>query len=51
MNKLYLRSLQANIASQKVAEKTGFIKEGVLRKEFKSGNNQLEDVIYYGLVK
>lgn len=51
MNKLYLRSLQNNIASQRVAEKNGFLKEGILRKEFKSGNDQLEDVIYYGLIQ
>ncbi len=47
MNKLFLRTLLDNVASQKVAEKNGFIKEGILRKEFKSGNNKLEDVIYY----
>ena len=51
MNKLFLRTLVGNVGSQKVAEKNGFIKEGILRKEFKSGNNKLEDVVYYGLLR
>lgn len=39
-----------NIASQKMFEKVGFIKEGVMRKHsFKNG--KLEDINIYGLLK
>jgi ribosomal-protein-serine acetyltransferase len=51
MNKLFLRVAPENIASQRVALKNGFVKEGVLRKDFKRANGKLTDVYYYGLVK
>ncbi|HSY76584.1 MAG TPA: GNAT family protein [Bacteroidia bacterium] len=51
MNKLFLRVAPENIASQRVALKNGFAKEGILRKDFKRANGKLTDVYYYGLVK
>jgi ribosomal-protein-serine acetyltransferase len=51
MNKLFLRTAKGNKASQRVAEKNGFIREGTLRKDFRSGDGKLIDVYYYGLVR
>jgi ribosomal-protein-serine acetyltransferase len=51
LNKLFLRTAIDNTGSKKVAEKNGFIKEGILRKDFMTENGELIDVIYYGLVK
>jgi len=48
MNKVFLRISPDNHASIKVAEKTGFEKEGLLRKEFKIETDELIDVLYYG---
>lgn len=51
MNKVTISTLPLNTASQKIALKHGFIQEGILRQEFKSGEGKLEDVIYFGLLK
>lgn len=51
MNKVTISTLLLNIASQKVAIKHGFVQEGILRQEFKSGEGKLEDVVYFGLLK
>jgi ribosomal-protein-serine acetyltransferase len=51
LNKLFLRAARDNFSSKKVAEKNGFIAEGILRKDFKTENRNLIDVIYYGLLK
>ncbi|HYG17236.1 MAG TPA: GNAT family protein [Bacteroidia bacterium] len=48
MKKLFIRIIPGNEASRRVAEKAGFVKEGVLRNEFRTYNNQLVDVEYYG---
>ena len=48
MKKIFLRISPDNIASKKIAEKTGFTKEGVLRKEFRVYTGELVDVEYYG---
>ncbi len=49
--KLFLRTHQNNTAAQKVAEKCGFEKEGIIRKDYKTSNGELVDLIYYGRVK
>lgn len=51
MNKIIICTSKENIASQRVALKNGFTREGVLREEFKNYENQLEDVVYFGLLK
>jgi ribosomal-protein-serine acetyltransferase len=51
MNKVYICTSPINYASQKVAIKQGFKKEGILRDEFRNGKGILEDVIYFGLLK
>lgn len=49
MNKVYICTSEDNYGSQKVALKNGFVKEGVLRNEFKDAEGKLQDVHYYGL--
>ncbi len=51
LNKLYLRVAGDNKASQRVAEKNGFRREGTLRSDFKTSDGKLIDLIYYGLLK
>lgn len=50
LEKVFVRVSPENIGSRKVAEKNGFELEGILRKDFKSGEGTLYDVIYYGLL-
>lgn len=50
LNKVFLRIAEKNIASRHVAEKNGFIKEGILRKDFKTSDGRWLDLIYYGLL-
>jgi ribosomal-protein-serine acetyltransferase len=51
INKLFLRTAIDNAASKRVAEKNGFIPEGILRKDFMTEKGKLIDVVYYGLVR
>lgn len=51
LNKLFLRAAVDNFQSKKVAEKNGFIIEGILRKDFKTQDGVLIDVVYYGLLR
>lgn len=51
INKLFLRTALDNIGSRRVAEKNGFLEEGVLRKDFMNENGELIDVVYYGLIR
>jgi len=51
LNKIFLRAAATNFPSKKVAEKNGFITEGILRKDFKTEAGELIDVVYYGLLK
>jgi len=51
LNKLFLRSAIDNAGSKRVAEKNGFIVEGVLRKDFMTESGDLIDVVYYGLIR
>jgi len=50
MNKLFLRTTKSNIGSQRVAEKNGFEKEGFIKKDYKTTNGEVVDLIYYGLI-
>lgn len=51
MNKVYICTSPFNLASQKIALKHNFRKEGVLRDEFINGEGIMEDVVYFGLLK
>ncbi len=51
MNKINICTAPDNIGSQRIALKHGFIHEGTLRKEFRNGKGQLEDLFYFGLLK
>ena len=61
MNKVYICTSKINAASQRIALKLGFQKEGILREEFKNGTRGdaesseakaiLEDIVYFGLLK
>jgi RimJ/RimL family protein N-acetyltransferase len=48
---VYARIAPDNPASIRVAEKCGFQHEGLLRKEYRAGNGELMDVLYYGILK
>lgn len=49
LNKLLIRVADENISSIRLAEKTGFIREGTIRMDFKTMSGQLLDIHYYGL--
>lgn len=51
MNKITICTALDNTASQRIAIKHGFTREGILRREFKNGGGDLEDLIYFGLLK
>ena len=51
MQKIYCRIDPGNKASIRVAEKASFILEGQLRNEFKTGDGDIIDVLYYGILK
>lgn len=50
LNKVFMRIAEDNISSRRVAEKNQFKVEGVLRKDFKTSEGKLIDVMYYGLI-
>ncbi|NAS31759.1 GNAT family N-acetyltransferase [Flavobacteriaceae bacterium R38] len=51
MNKVFICTDKVNIGSQKVALKNGFLQEGILRNEFKNPKGELNDVVYFGLLR
>lgn len=51
INKLFLRVAPDNIGSKRVAEKNGFIVEGILRNDFKQEDGTLIDLLYYGRLR
>src|SRR4051812_22695991 len=51
MEKLYIKFNPENVGSKKVAIKNGFEKEGLLKREFRTGLGELTDVERYGLLK
>ena len=50
LRRLYLRIHPGNVASQRVAEKCGFQREGLLRHDFLDGGGVAQDVLYYSMV-
>lgn len=51
LNKVYCRVGTDNAASNKVAVKSGFELEGVLKQEYRIDNGTLIDLNYYGLLR
>jgi RimJ/RimL family protein N-acetyltransferase len=51
INKLFLRVAPDNLGSKRVAEKNGFVIEGVLRNDFKKGEGTFIDLLYYGRLR
>ena len=45
--KVYLRVIATNKASLTLAEKCGFEKEGYFKKEYRTGNKDLVDLVYF----
>ncbi|MES2760834.1 MAG: GNAT family protein [Bacteroidota bacterium] len=50
LNKVFMRIAEDNFSSRRVAEKNEFKVEGILRKDFKTSEGKLIDVMYYGLI-
>ncbi|MBS1773148.1 MAG: GNAT family N-acetyltransferase [Bacteroidetes bacterium] len=50
-NKLFIRTHPDNTAACKLAEKTGFKKEGLLRSDYKTTAGAAVDLVYYGRLK
>ena len=50
-NKLFMRIRETNTGSRRVAEKNNFQREGLLRRDFRTYEDELVDVIYYGKLK
>ncbi len=48
LNKVFMRIAGSNAPSRKVAEKCQFQEEGILKRDFKTHEGRLIDVIYYG---
>jgi len=51
MEKLYIKFNPENVGSKRVAIKNGFEKEGLLKREFRTGLGELTDVERYGLLR
>ena len=49
LRRLYLRIHPQNLASQRVAEKCGFQREGLIRHDFLDGQGVPQDVRYYSV--
>ena len=51
INKLLVRTHEANIGSRKMVEKNGFRVEGIIRNDYKTTSGNIVDLVYYGLLK
>lgn len=51
LNKVFICTSEINHASQKIALKHNFKQEGILRDEFRNGNGELQNTVYFGLLK
>ncbi|GAB3536128.1 GNAT family N-acetyltransferase [Pontibacter brevis] len=52
LNKVYMRCTSANESYGALAEKNGFVKEGVLRNDYRGADSdELLDLSYYGLTR
>ena len=47
--KVFVRVIASNTASLGLAEKCGFIREGYLKDEYRTGTQQLVDLVYFGI--
>ncbi len=47
--KVFVRVIATNTASLALAEKCGFIREGYLKDEYRTGDQQLVDLVYFGI--
>ncbi|PCE66005.1 GNAT family N-acetyltransferase [Sediminicola luteus] len=48
LHKVFLRTHQTNVATQRLALKSGFTREGLLREDYKTSSGAYLDLIYYG---
>ena len=48
--KLFLRTHETNLAAKKLAESCGFTIEGKLRRDYKTTEGELVDLLYYGQI-
>ncbi|MDX6190387.1 GNAT family protein [Flavobacterium sp. Fl-318] len=51
MNKVFICTSEINFASQQIALKNNFKQEGILRDEFRNGAGELQNTVYFGLLK
>ncbi|HSD09323.1 GNAT family protein [Flavobacterium sp.] len=51
MNKVFICTSEINLASQRIALKHNFKQEGILRDEFRNGEGELQNSVYFGLLK
>lgn len=51
INRLYLRILTSNNRSYELAERCGFSREGILRKDQKTYEGELVNLYYYGITR
>ncbi|MBF4492507.1 GNAT family N-acetyltransferase [Flavobacterium sp. JLP] len=51
MNKVFICTSEINMASQRIALKHNFKQEGILRDEFRNGDGELQNTVYFGLLK
>ena len=49
-NKLFLRTHESNLSARRLAEKCGFEVEGIIRKDYKTTEGELVDLIYFGRI-
>ncbi len=48
--KIFLRTHYTNKPTQAIAEKCGFVKEGIIRMDYKTTSGEIVDLIYYGIL-
>ena len=51
LNKVFICTSEVNFASQRIALKHNFKQEGILRDEFRNGDGELQNTVYFGLLK
>jgi ribosomal-protein-serine acetyltransferase len=51
INKFFLRTAENNAPARHLAEKLGFIQEGLLREDFRDNTGKYHQLVYYGLLK
>lgn len=51
LNKVFICTSEINLASQRIALKHNFKQEGILRDEFRNGDGELQNTVYFELLK